>query len=49
MEEAFPQTEMGMRTVEQVLIRTVFHEGMHLQTILDIKKALSQGNGFGAF
>ncbi|KON90567.1 hypothetical protein AF331_09345 [Rossellomorea marisflavi] len=42
MEEAFPQTEMGMRTVEQVFIRTVFHEGMHLQTILDIKKALSQ-------
>ncbi len=29
---------MGMNTIEQVLIRTIFHEGMHLQAILDIKK-----------
>lgn len=38
LEEEFPQTEMGMHTIEQVLIRTIFHEGMHLQTILDLKK-----------
>jgi uncharacterized damage-inducible protein DinB len=40
LEEEFAQTEMGMHTIEQVLVRTIFHEGMHLQTILDIKKCL---------
>lgn len=40
LEEEFPQTEMGMHTIEQVLIRTIFHEGMHLQTILDLKKCM---------
>jgi hypothetical protein len=40
LEEEFPPTEMGMHTIEQVLTRTIFHEGMHLQTILDIKKCL---------
>jgi hypothetical protein len=40
LEIEFPPTEMGMYTIEQVLIRTIFHEGMHLQTILDIKKCL---------
>lgn len=40
LEEEFPPTEMGMHTIEQVLIRTIFHEGMHLQTILDIKKCM---------
>jgi hypothetical protein len=40
LEEEFPPTEMGMHTIEQVLIRTFFHEGMHLQTILDIRKFL---------
>lgn len=34
----FPPIEMGMYTIEQVLIRTIFHEGMHLQAIMDIKK-----------
>ncbi|MFP3918079.1 DinB family protein [Lysinibacillus telephonicus] len=38
LEEEFPTVEMGMYTIEQVLIRTIFHEGMHLQAILDIKK-----------
>lgn len=38
LEEEYPPTEMGMRTIEQVLIRTIFHEGMHLQAIIDIKK-----------
>ncbi|MBS4201860.1 DinB family protein [Bacillus sp. FJAT-49732] len=40
LEEEFSPTEMGMHTIEQVLIRTIFHEGMHLQTILDIKKLI---------
>ncbi|MDQ0974563.1 putative damage-inducible protein DinB [Neobacillus niacini] len=40
LEEDFPPTEMGMHTIEQVLIRTIFHEGMHLQTILDLKKCM---------
>lgn len=40
LEEEFAPTEMGIHTIEQVLIRTIFHEGMHLQTILDIKKFL---------
>lgn len=40
LEEEFSPTEMGMYTIEQVLIRTIFHEGMHFQAILDIKKSL---------
>ncbi|NYE05917.1 putative damage-inducible protein DinB [Bacillus niacini] len=40
LEEEFPPTELGMHTIEQVLIRTIFHEGMHLQTILDLKKCM---------
>ncbi|MBM0066309.1 DinB family protein [Alkalicoccobacillus gibsonii] len=39
--EIFPPTEMGMETIEQVLIRTIYHEGMHLQAILDLKKCIS--------
>lgn len=42
LEEEFSPTEMGMHTIEQVLIRTIFHEGMHLQTILDIKKVMAE-------
>ncbi|MBY0122757.1 DinB family protein [Bacillus sp. S/N-304-OC-R1] len=40
LEVEYHPTEMGMQTIEQVLIRTIFHEGMHLQTILDIKKLI---------
>lgn len=40
LEVEYSPTEMGMHTIEQVLIRTIFHEGMHLQTILDIKKLI---------
>lgn len=40
LEEEFAPTEMGMFTIEQVLIRTIFHEGMHLQAILNLKKFL---------
>ncbi|MEH7180607.1 DinB family protein [Neobacillus vireti] len=42
LEEEFPPTEMGMHTIEQVLIRTIFHEGMHLQAILDLKKCMKR-------
>jgi uncharacterized damage-inducible protein DinB len=40
LEEEFPPTEMGMHIIEQVLIRTIFHEGMHLQAIMNLKKCL---------
>lgn len=40
MEEEFPPTDMGMYTIEQVLIRTIFHEGIHLSTIREIKRKL---------
>ncbi|TFB21378.1 DinB family protein [Filobacillus milosensis] len=40
LEEEFQPTEMGMYTIEQVLIRTVFHEGMHTQAINDLKKCI---------
>lgn len=40
LEEEFPPTEMGMHSLEQVLIRTIFHEGMHFQAILNIRKSL---------
>ncbi|KUP23746.1 DinB family protein [Paenibacillus sp. DMB5] len=40
MEEEFPPTEMGMYTVSQVLIRTIYHEGLHLGAILAIKRKL---------
>ncbi|WP_029191022.1 DinB family protein [Ornithinibacillus scapharcae] len=36
--EMFPPTEMGMRTIEQVLVRTIFHEGLHLAAILYLKR-----------
>ena len=34
----YSPTEMGMNTIEQVLIRTIFHEGIHFQNILILKK-----------
>ena len=40
LEEEFHPIEMGMHTLEQVLIRTIFHEGMHLQAIIDRKKCM---------
>lgn len=40
LDKEYPPTEMNMNTIEQVLIRTIFHEGMHLQAINDIKKHL---------
>ncbi|MFP7253957.1 DinB family protein [Terribacillus goriensis] len=44
MDEEYQAIDMGMETIEQVLVRTIFHEGMHLQAILDIKKALNKKN-----
>jgi len=41
LEEEFPPTESGMHTIAQVLVRTIFHEGMHLETIKNIKKLIS--------
>lgn len=38
LEERFPPIEMGMTTIEQVLIRTIYHEGLHAQTIQLIKR-----------
>ncbi|WP_342509649.1 DinB family protein [Sporosarcina sp. FSL K6-2383] len=42
LEELFPPTKMWeMTSIEQVLLWTNFHEGMHLQTIIDIKKCMN--------
>ncbi|MFD1952971.1 DinB family protein [Paenibacillus thailandensis] len=40
MEEEFAPTEMGMHTIEQVLVRTIFHEGLHIGAILALKRQL---------
>ncbi|WP_017187715.1 DinB family protein [Alkalibacillus haloalkaliphilus] len=42
LDEVFPSTEMGMFTIEQVLIRTIFHEGMHTQAINDLKRLIKK-------
>ncbi|MGG1659276.1 DinB family protein [Brevibacillus sp. NRS-1366] len=40
LEEEFPATESGMCTIAQVLVRTIFHEGLHLANITDIRRFL---------
>lgn len=40
MEEEFPSTDMGMHTIEQVLVRTIFHEGLHMGAIKGIKNQI---------
>lgn len=45
MEEEFAPTEMGMHTIEQVLIRTIFHEGLHIGAIQALKRQLSREAG----
>lgn len=40
LEEEFPSTESGMHTIAQVLVRTIFHEGLHLAGINDIRRFL---------
>ena len=41
LEEEFAVTESGMFSVEQVLIRTIFHEGIHLGNIIALKKLVT--------
>lgn len=40
LEEEFPATESGMHTISQVLVRTIFHEGLHLAAITAIRRFL---------
>lgn len=41
LEEEHPPTDFEYyTTIEQVLVRTAFHEGMHVQAINDIKKCI---------
>ncbi|WP_349304950.1 DinB family protein [Paenibacillus sp. Marseille-Q4541] len=46
MDEEFAPTEMGMHTIEQVLIRTIFHEGLHMGAIQALKRQLSKEQHF---
>lgn len=36
LEEEFPPTELGIFTIEQALVRTIFHEGIHLANVSDL-------------
>ncbi|MDM5208871.1 DinB family protein [Cytobacillus kochii] len=36
--------DMGMCTIEDVLIRTIFHEGIHMQTINMINRLIKEGS-----
>lgn len=38
LEEEFPPTELGMHTIAQVLVRTIFHEGLHIAAIQNIRR-----------
>lgn len=40
LEEEFAPTEMGMHTLEQVFIRTIFHEGLHMGAIQALKRRI---------
>ncbi|PAE98134.1 DinB family protein [Shouchella clausii] len=42
LEEEFPPTDMGMHTIEQVLVRTIFHEGLHMGAIVAIKRQIKE-------
>jgi hypothetical protein len=41
LEEEFAVTESGMYTIEQVLVRTIFHEGIHLGNVITLKKLVT--------
>jgi len=41
LEEVFPATESGMHTIAQVLVRTIFHEGLHIGAIQALRRAIS--------
>lgn len=45
LEEEFKPTEMGMFTLEQVLVRTIFHEGLHIGAIQALKRTLISAAG----
>ncbi|WP_316572560.1 DinB family protein [Neobacillus sp. YIM B06451] len=38
LDETFPETESGMQTIAQVLVRTIYHEGIHLGAIIALRK-----------
>ncbi|MFT4415908.1 DinB family protein [Fredinandcohnia humi] len=40
LEEEFPETESGMHTIAQVLVRTIFHEGLHIAAVQSIRRFL---------
>lgn len=40
MDQEFSPTDMGMHTIEQVLVRTIFHEGLHFGAILALRRHL---------
>lgn len=42
LEEEFPATESGMHTIAQVLVRTIFHEGVHLASLNTIRRFLGK-------
>lgn len=42
LDEVFEPIEMGIRTIEEVLVRTIFHEGMHVQAIMDLRKFITE-------
>lgn len=42
LEEEFSVTESGMKTIAQVLVRTIFHEGIHLSAIQSLKKMIAK-------
>lgn len=42
LEEEFPVTDSGMHTIAQVLVRTIFHEGLHLASINTIRRFLTK-------
>jgi hypothetical protein len=40
LEEEFSPTELGMNTIAQVLVRTIYHEGLHAEAIKSIIRFL---------
>jgi uncharacterized damage-inducible protein DinB len=42
LEIEYPATESGMHTIAQVLVRTIFHEGLHMGAILAIKRNIQK-------
>ncbi|UHA72345.1 DinB family protein [Paenibacillus sp. 481] len=38
LEQTFSETELGMNTISQVLVRTIYHEGLHTGAIQALRK-----------